>query len=137
MHEIAPKFRKRQPPHLGSAGKAKDAHVHFTFGGHVDTLRIPFADGRRRRRHSAEFKADVVAACCQLGVSTASVALAYSVNPNLVRRWAIDAEATVDRGAPKLPNATMKAPVARPSFVSRPASAREGGHSERGQLGSE
>jgi transposase-like protein len=33
--------------------------------------------GRKRRRHSAEFKAKVVAACRQPGVSMAAVALAH------------------------------------------------------------
>jgi transposase len=44
--------------------------------------------GRRRRRsHSAEFKAQVIQACAQPGVSVASVALAHGLNANLVRRW--------------------------------------------------
>jgi len=42
---------------------------------------------RRRRRHSDEFKARVVAACRQPGVSIASVALAHELNANLLRRW--------------------------------------------------
>ncbi|WP_353885777.1 transposase, partial [uncultured Microbacterium sp.] len=42
---------------------------------------------RRRRRHSDEFKAKVVAACRQPGVSIASVALAHELNANLLRRW--------------------------------------------------
>ena len=46
------------------------------------------ADGRRRRRsHSAEFKAKVIQACAQPGVSVAAVALAHGLNANLVRRW--------------------------------------------------
>lgn len=46
------------------------------------------AVGRRRRRsHSAEFKAKVVQACSQGGVSVAAVALAHGLNANLVRRW--------------------------------------------------
>ena len=47
---------------------------------------------RRRRRHSAEFKAEAVAACCQPGVSIAAVALSRSVNANLLRRWVVEAE---------------------------------------------
>src|SRR5579884_3548257 len=50
-------------------------------------------DGRRRRRkHSAEFKAQVVAACRRRGVSIAAVALDYRLNVNLVRRWVVTAE---------------------------------------------
>jgi transposase-like protein len=45
--------------------------------------------GRRRRRHSAEFKAKVVEECRQPGVSIASVALANGLNANLLRNWLI------------------------------------------------
>ena len=49
--------------------------------------------GRRRRRlHSPEFKAMVVAACRKPGVSIASVALDHRLNANLVRRWVVTAE---------------------------------------------
>jgi transposase len=41
---------------------------------------------RRRRTHSAEFKAKVVSACRQPGVSIAAVALANGLNANLLRR---------------------------------------------------
>lgn len=49
---------------------------------------------RRRRRYSAEFKAEAVAACQQLGVSMASVALTRGLNANLLRRWVVEAEQT-------------------------------------------
>lgn len=50
-------------------------------------------DGRRRRRrHSAEFKAKVVAACLRPGVSIAAVALSNRLNANLLRRWLVDAQ---------------------------------------------
>jgi len=49
--------------------------------------------GRRRRRvHSVEFKAQVVAACSPPGVSIAAIAMANGVNANLARRWVVDAE---------------------------------------------
>ncbi len=41
----------------------------------------------RRRRHSAQFKAEAVRACMHPGVSVAAVALHYRVNANLLRRW--------------------------------------------------
>ena len=45
-------------------------------------------DGRRRRRrHSAQFKAQIVAECQHRGVSVAAVALANGLNANLLRRW--------------------------------------------------
>ena len=43
-------------------------------------------DRRRRRRHTGEFKANLVAACSRRGVSIASVALAKGINANLLRR---------------------------------------------------
>ena len=47
---------------------------------------------RRRRTHSPEFKAKVVAACRQPGVSIAAVALANQLNANLLRRWVVTQE---------------------------------------------
>jgi transposase-like protein len=59
----------------------------------VHTIPNEVGAGRRRRRaHSAEFKAQVVAACSSPGVSIAAVAMANGVNANLARRWVIDAE---------------------------------------------
>ena len=50
--------------------------------------------GRRRREHSAEFKAKVVSACREPGVSMAAVALANGLNANLLRRWVVAAQHT-------------------------------------------
>jgi transposase-like protein len=47
---------------------------------------------RRRRKHSDEFKAKVVAACRRPGVSVSSIALANKLNANLLRRWVVAAE---------------------------------------------
>ena len=47
---------------------------------------------RRRRRHSALFKADAVGACQQPGVSIAAVALARGLNANMLRDWVRKAE---------------------------------------------
>jgi len=57
----------------------------------VDTIGQGLNGGgrRRRRKHEPEFKARVVAACEQPGVSIASVALSNGLNANLVRRWLI------------------------------------------------
>lgn len=41
---------------------------------------------QRRRRHADEFKAQVIAACSQPGISIAAVALANGLNANLLRR---------------------------------------------------
>jgi transposase len=40
-----------------------------------------------RRRHSAEHKAKVLAACDEPGASISGVALAHGLNANLVRKW--------------------------------------------------
>lgn len=42
---------------------------------------------RRRRRHTAEFKAAAVSACREPGASVAAVALERKLNANLLRTW--------------------------------------------------
>ena len=42
---------------------------------------------KQRRRHSAEFKAQVLAACREPGASVAAVALSFKLNDNLVHQW--------------------------------------------------
>jgi len=42
-----------------------------------------------RRRHSAELKAKVLAACSEPGASIAAVALSHGLNANLVRKWLV------------------------------------------------
>ena len=42
---------------------------------------------RTRRRHSLEFKRQVVSACLEPGVSLSAVALANGLNANLLRQW--------------------------------------------------
>ena len=77
---------------------------------------VKAAGRRRRRKHSAEFKAQLVAACEQPGMSSAAVAMANGINANLLRRWVNEAE---QRGAPllaPLPTSTTSAPPA-PEFV--------------------
>ena len=43
--------------------------------------------GRKRGRYTDAFKAQLVAACNEPGVSTAAIALANGLNANLLRRW--------------------------------------------------
>lgn len=77
----------------------------------MDTSLIEAPGGRRRRKHSAEFKAGVISACQQPGVSSAAVALANGVNANLVRRW-------VKRAELKIPaQSRSPAPRASAAFV--------------------
>jgi transposase len=42
-----------------------------------------------RRRHGAELKAKVLAACNEPGASIAAVALSHGLNANLVRNWLV------------------------------------------------
>jgi transposase len=64
----------------------------------VNTIETVKGGRRRRRRHPDEFKANLVAACSQPGVSIASVALANGINANLLRRW-------IEQGGQRLPSA--------------------------------
>lgn len=41
----------------------------------------------RRRRHDAELKRQVIAACAAPGASVAQVAMSYGLNANLVHKW--------------------------------------------------
>jgi transposase len=50
----------------------------------VDTMQIKSAP---RRRHAAELKARVLAACDEPGASVAAIAHAYDLNANLVHKW--------------------------------------------------
>jgi transposase len=42
---------------------------------------------KQRRRHSAQFKAEVIAACGEPGASVAAVARRFDLNDNLVHQW--------------------------------------------------
>jgi transposase-like protein len=85
---------------------------------------VALSEGRRRRRiHSAEFKAHIVAACCQPGVSSASVAMANGINANLVRRWVKEAEVgvQVELGtAAREPKTASPATTPKPKFLPLP-----------------
>ena len=60
---------------------------------YVNTKGQLIETGRRRRRvHSAHFKAEAVGACQQSGVSIAAVALARGLNASMLHRWVSKAE---------------------------------------------
>jgi hypothetical protein len=60
---------------------------------YVNTTGQLIETGRRRRRvHSAHFKAEAVGACQQPGVSIAAVALARGLNAAMLHRWVKQAE---------------------------------------------
>ena len=94
----------------------------------MHTISNEVGAGRRRRRdHSAEFKAQVVAACNAPGVSNAAVAMAHGINANLARRWVLEAER---RGAGPLVKTGNKTaptsfvPVQLPPVQTAPADIR-------------
>jgi transposase len=97
-------------------------------GGHVHTIPDEVGAGRRRRReHSAEFKAQVVAACSAPGVSNAAVAMAHGLNPNLARRWVREAERRGGGALVKTANGavpTAFVPVQLPPAQAAPADIR-------------
>ena len=53
----------------------------------MDQLAPADFNPKRRRRYSAEFKAQVVRACDEPGQSVAGVARQYDLNANLLHKW--------------------------------------------------
>jgi transposase-like protein len=53
----------------------------------MNTQEFTPAPSRTHRRYSAAFKAEVIAACLEPGVSISAVALANQLNANFLRRW--------------------------------------------------
>ena len=91
-------------------------------GGHMDTFTSVELPARRtRRRHAASFKASIVAACRQPGMSLSAVSLANGLNPNMVRKWVIDADG-VTAGRAVAPT-VVPAPVSTGAHVRAPAAA--------------
>ena len=86
------------------------------------------AMGRRRRRiHSDEFKAQVIAACKPAGVSMAAVAMAHGINGNLARRWVVAAERRSGAQSAALTDGvspTAFVPLTLPPSVPAPADIR-------------
>ncbi|MDM0030121.1 IS66-like element accessory protein TnpA [Variovorax saccharolyticus] len=87
---------------------------------------------KQRRRHSAAFKAQVLAACAEPGASVAAVALSFGLNDNLVHQWRrgrgaspapSPASATVER-AREFVELSLPAPPAAPA-PSRAAASTE------------
>jgi transposase len=87
-------------------------------GGHVNTSDDGNITGRRRRRkHSAEFKAKVVSACRHPGVSIAAVALANGLNANLLRRWVVVEERSPGKAIETLGAVSARSSVESPTFI--------------------
>ena len=56
----------------------------------MDTFQEIVLAAHGRRKHSAEFKARLVQACHEQGMSTAAIARANEVDANMLRRWVRD-----------------------------------------------
>lgn len=82
----------------------------------MDTYGVDLMGRRRRRRHSAEFKAAVIQECMTPGVSIAAVALVHSLNANMLRKWIIDAEQAGTR-MPPVVAAPEQVRLPPPSFI--------------------
>lgn len=93
----------------------------------MNTYGMDLMGRRRRRRHSAEFKAAVIQECMRPGVSMAAVALAHSLNANMLRKWVIDPEGALPP-RPKVIPPAEDIPEPMPTFVplALPAPALEG-----------
>lgn len=76
----------------------------------MNTYGVDLMGRRRRRRHSAEFKAAVIAECMRPGVSMAAVAMAHQLNANMLRKWVIDA----DQAGARPPRVSGPAPAQDP-----------------------
>ena len=81
--------------------------------GHMDNSLIP-PPPRRYRRHSPEFKTQIIEACRQPGVSIAAIARMHNLNDNMVHQWISDAK---KRGTPSLSPQAQIPTVAAPPFV--------------------
>jgi len=74
--------------------------------------------GGTRRKHTDEFRAEVLAQCRRPGKSIAGVALEHGLNANLVRTWLRNSALSGNACAEV---ATLKAPAAEfPSFIPLP-----------------
>lgn len=82
----------------------------------MDTYGMDLMGRRRRRRHSAQFKEAVIQECMRPGVSMAAVAMAHSLNANMLRKWVIDAEHALP-AKPKDVQPTREVPMPGPTFV--------------------
>lgn len=93
----------------------------------MDTYGMDLMGRRRRRQHSAQFKEAVIQECMRPGVSMAAVALAHSLNANMLRKWVIDAEHALPP-KPKAEPPLREAPMPGPTFVplALPAASVEG-----------
>lgn len=86
----------------------------------MNTYGIDLMGRRRRRHHSAEFKAAVIQECMHPGVSIVAVALVHSLNANMLRKWLIDAGNALPakpKAMPVRPVGPQRAPLVGVAFA--------------------
>jgi transposase len=83
----------------------------------MNTYGVDLMGRRRRRQHTAEFKAAVIEECLKPGVSIAAVALAHGLNANMLRKWVIDAEHKVITAPPSVASGPEPAAMPPPTFI--------------------
>ncbi len=94
----------------------------------MDTSLIQPPARRSRRRHTPEFRASVIQACQQPGVSMAAVALANGLNANMLRKWVAEADADLQVSAPRDYRPTVNAsPAFVPLALAAPQAPADGG----------
>ena len=82
------------PCHLEKSDKAGKHSVHeLTQVDTMETKRV------MRRKHSAQFRAEVLQACGQADASVAAIALRNGLNANVVYRWLREEARGVEAGA--------------------------------------
>lgn len=84
----------------------------INLGEHMDAiLPLQSTPRRSRRKHSPKFKAAVLAACHQPGVSVAAIARQYDLNDNIVHKWLADARRSADPDSSSLTNSRDISPA--------------------------
>ena len=83
----------------------------------MNTYGVDLMGRRRRRRHSAEFKARVIEECLRPGISIAAAALAHGLNANMLRKWVIDGEHKVAALPPSADTAPEPPVMPAPTFI--------------------
>ena len=71
----------------------------------------------RRRSYSREFKAQIVAACKQPGISVAAIARMHDMNDNMVHRWLREAEQSGADLGPTVPPSVNLPITPTPAFI--------------------
>ncbi len=83
----------------------RNVGVHQCLSGHLLWILLyrRSLPPKRRRRHSPQFKAEVLTACAEPGNTIAGVAQRYHLNANLVHKWRRQLQSDSASGFVRLP----------------------------------